>query len=210
MATHKGVLHHLDPQLFWFNHGRCSCSFSLAQCPPPSLMVLFAYARQQPQLLHRCVPDRKTSRCCRVTSCASTRNAIPDRLSRMYQWRFSNTFLDRASIEVYGSKIGYIRHRVFGGFDFCSLLCAFVPSVGVAMCLSLPAPLRTAIRQPRDASIRTYSTACPVFLLSLTSTQRSLSIETDVVVAPGGGGVKTTPQRTRFRDVKHARIWYTV
>ena len=24
------------------------------------------------------------------------------------------------------------------------------------------------------------------------------------------GYVKTTPQRTRFRDVKHARIWYTV
>ena len=24
------------------------------------------------------------------------------------------------------------------------------------------------------------------------------------------GGVKTTSQRTRFRDVKHARIWYTI
>ena len=66
----------------------------------------------------------------------------------------NNQYISIRSVKMCGFKIGSDFSVFFESF--------WTVSVGVPMCLILPAPLRPASALPADAPIRTSSTACPI------------------------------------------------
>ena len=81
---------------------------------------------------------------------------------------------------VFGSKTCRVRgSRIFCDLDDAVLREPQYPQhVGAAMWRLLPAPRRTAVSRPADASTLTSSTALPILVFLLMSTPKSLSIET--------------------------------
>ena len=126
---------------------------------------------------------KETSGCGRVISCTSARNTFPERGTppKVFESSFHQGvwFLDRLDSG----------HWVFFGFDV-AVLCDLLNSQRWRRNVSDPLGF-SADCNAADTSIRTSSTVCPILMCSLTSTPRSLRIET----APSPPDVPSDPRR---------------
>ena len=73
--------------------------------------------------------------------------------------------LNRTTIKVFGSKIGWVREIVHDADLYFAVCCELLSPQNLSCnaCPTLSAPLRTALPRPADASFRNSPSFCPIF-----------------------------------------------